>query len=163
MDDITKWVVPTIVGAVIAIATMMVNWRLQRGARLHEKKFEAISQLYPKLLTAHYCLQRAASSVRFEGEDTSSLRQEAAKLLSNAAQIYCTNALLLPEDICVKIDKLFRDFQEAQLDLAFAMDMPVKNGYERKARWDQVQKLVFTDLPPILDDLKAHSRKLLRT
>ncbi len=138
-----------------------VRAALERGSRVHERQVDALLKIHSRLEAALFCVQRAASTIVFEGEDRDELLKRAGTELAGASAEYLRKKLLLSEALIRKLDEFFDAVQSAGTDLWLATDPMMLNSALRTESWQKAKGKAYKELPEILRAIQREATTLI--
>lgn len=139
---------------------------LQRNSRIHERQMDALLSIHSELEHALFYLQRAASAGRFSGEpDDAELLKSMGKHLSNAADQFSKNRLLLTPELTKRLNEFFTNVFTAGSDLQFSDEFSrypiVQGGQLRADLIDKARKAAFEEIPAILGVIRTEAETII--
>jgi hypothetical protein len=134
---------------------------LQRSGRIHERQVDALLAIHRSLEQALFCLQRAKSAEKFEGEaDDRTQLARIARYLGVASKEFSKNRLLFSDILQGKLDHLFKEMFSVGMVFKFTLDTTLQ-GEGRAAILDQVRNASSKNLEPILRDIRIEARAVI--
>lgn len=139
---------------------------LQRNSRIHERQVDALLGIHSELEHALFYLQRAASAGRFSGEpDDAELLKRMGKHLSDAAEQFSKNQLLLTPELTKRLHDFFTNVFAAGSDLQFSEMFSgypiVQAGQLRADLIDKARTAAYKDIPTMLGAIRTEAKTII--
>jgi hypothetical protein len=172
-DSTTIAIVGIIFSGLSSVATLAVKGyidsrleskkaRLFLGARLYDRRLDAISSLYALLREAEILFQQRVSPVVFKGERP---REETFAAANKAYQEFVFEFLrkriLLPVALTTRTEAVITALSEASMRHSFATDPTFPNGESRKDDFGAAYKIIHEQVPPLLEEFENACRAIL--
>lgn len=141
------------------IMTEQANFKF---SKLHEKRIEAISQVYEYLSVFHFSLIEYTKPVELVGESPREVRRDLSIQASiKFSEIYRKKRIFLPKTVCQKIDSFNKKLISTYYQFHFDVDIAQKNKENYHTKWIEITENMSVQVEPALDELEQELRALL--
>lgn len=137
-----------------------------RFAKVYERQAETIAKLYELISEAEVYLLDSVRGLRWSAEPSQDVQGEKfADFYNKAQQHYRVNRIYIPQDLCVEIDKLFKDMRMNHS--IYNLHHPFRDGARAKSdesfkKWEEAQAYIEKEIPLVRAALEERFRQLLK-
>jgi hypothetical protein len=172
-DSTTIAIVGIIFSALSSVATLAIKGHIDSrleskkallllGARLYDRRLDAISSLYELLREAETLFQQVVSPVVFNGERPRDETTAAAiKAYQEFVFEFLRKRILLPVALTTSTEALITALSEAGVKYLFATNPSFPNGQSRKDDFDSAYKIIHQQVPALLEEFEHACRSIL--